>query len=141
MKLYVKKKEKKQKNNIKINRQILLGQKAKNKNFKLPVTKDNLLKQLVQTKNQYGCPLVETKATNRPYLYGSRFKQTIINLEQTVINLRKVFRLVKSILNRPKFKNKNTKILLVCNKIQFRIFNRIICINILWRNRFVLKTE
>ena len=141
MKLYVKKKVKKQKNRSTINKQMLFGQHAQNKNFKFSINKVEVLNKLVQTKNQYGCSLVKTKSTNRSYLYGSRFKQTILNLEQTVINLRKVFSLVKSLLNSPSSKSENTKILLVCNKVQFRIFNRIIGKNVLWRERFLLRTE
>ena len=68
-----------------------------------------LLNSLFNSKSFYGNSLINTKKEIYPYLYGKRHGFSIINLKYTLLNLKKIFHLIKYILK------KNKKILIIGN--------------------------
>lgn len=84
--------------------------KIKNNCFK----NDKLIKQLIKSKNQYGCLKNNLKCSNKPYIYGFKAKQSVINIEQTSISLKKLFNLIRFFLNNKPY----SKILFICSDYQ-----------------------
>ncbi len=74
--------------------------------------KDNknvLLNLLFKSKNIYGESLKNTNKNILPFIYGVRHNYTIINLKDVSFFLKRIFKLIKSMLN------KNEKILIIGN--------------------------
>lgn len=93
--MYYKKKEKKTKNNI--------------------LQNHVLIKQLIKSKNQYGCYSKTFNPENKPFIYGFKFKQSVLNVEQTCIGLKKIFFLIHGFLL---LKKSRKKILIICSDYQ-----------------------
>nr|DAZ88933.1 TPA_asm: ribosomal protein S2 [Phytophthora nicotianae CJ01A1] len=74
-----------------------------------------LLNLLFKSKNMYGESLVYTNKEILPFIYGSRHDYTIINLKDVSFFLKRIFKLIKYILQ------KNEKILIIGNnnEVQF----------------------
>nr|YP_010508041.1 ribosomal protein S2 [Phytophthora clandestina]UXG56369.1 ribosomal protein S2 [Phytophthora clandestina] len=74
-----------------------------------------LLNLLFKSKNMYGESLSYTNKEILPFIYGSRHDYTIINLKDISFFLKRIFKLIKSMLQ------KNEKILIIGNnnEIQF----------------------
>lgn len=68
-----------------------------------------VLNLLFKSKNMYGDSLTYTNKEILPFIYGSRFNYTIINLKDVSFFLKRIFKLIKSMLN------KNEKILIIGN--------------------------
>lgn len=68
-----------------------------------------LLNLLFKSKNMYGDSLTYTNKEILPFIYGSRYDYTIINLKDVSFFLKRIFKLIKSMLN------KNEKILIIGN--------------------------
>nr|YP_004564269.1 ribosomal protein S2 [Phytophthora phaseoli]ADK76243.1 ribosomal protein S2 [Phytophthora phaseoli] len=74
-----------------------------------------LLSLLFKSKNMYGESLVYTNKEILPFIYGSRHNYTIINLKDVSLFLKRIFKLIKYMLQ------KNEKILIIGNnnEVQF----------------------
>nr|YP_004564474.1 ribosomal protein S2 [Phytophthora ipomoeae]ADK76323.1 ribosomal protein S2 [Phytophthora ipomoeae] len=74
-----------------------------------------LLNLLFKSKNMYGESLVYTNKEILPFIYGSRHDYTIINLKDVSLFLKRIFKLIKYMLQ------KNEKILIIGNnnEVQF----------------------
>ena len=78
-------------------------QKKKNNNNNI------LLNLLFKSKNMYGESLTYTNKEVLPFIYGSRYDYTIINLKDVSFFLKRIFKLIKYIIQ------KNEKILIIGN--------------------------
>ena len=89
-----------------------------NKKYIIKNNNNNLLKLLFKSKNLYGESIKKLNKDITPYLYGIRHKYSIIDLNILIINLKRVFKLIKNILNK-----KDNKILIIgnFNEIKFLI--------------------
>nr|YP_010394102.1 ribosomal protein S2 [Phytophthora cactorum]DAZ88110.1 TPA_asm: ribosomal protein S2 [Phytophthora cactorum] len=74
-----------------------------------------LLNLLFKSKNMYGESLIYTNKEILPFIYGSRYDYTIINLKDVSFFLKRIFKLIKNMLQ------KNEKILIIGNnnEVQF----------------------
>lgn len=70
---------------------------------------DNTLNLLFKSKNMYGESLISTNKEILPFIYGSRHNHTIINLKNVSFFLKRIFKLIKYIIQ------KNEKILIIGN--------------------------
>ena len=70
---------------------------------------DILINLLFKSKNMYGEPLAFTNKEIVPFIYGSRYAHSIINLKEISLFLKRVFKLIKSMIQ------KNEKILIIGN--------------------------
>ena len=66
---------------------------------------NNLLNILFKSKNLYGESLKNTNKDILPYIFGTRHKYTIINLKNTSIMLKRIFKLIKYTLEKKKYIN------------------------------------
>ena len=83
-------------------------QKKKNNNNNI------LLNLLFKSKNMYGESLMYTNNEILPFIYGSRYNQTIINLKNISFILKRIFKLIKYITK------KNEKILVIGNSDEIK---------------------
>lgn len=99
-----------------------------------------LLNLLFKSKNMYGESLHSINKEILPFIYGSRYNKTIINLKEVLIFLKRIFKLIKYI------SNKNKKILLIGNSSEIKFFfnkkflekhQNIICFNQAWVNGLI----
>nr|WGU20075.1 ribosomal protein S2 [Phytophthora sp. ML-2023a] len=99
-----------------------------------------LLNLLFKSKNMYGESLTYTNKEILPFIYGSRHDYTIINLKDVSFFLKRIFKLIKYMLN------KNERILIIgnANEVRFlltRAFFKknpnIIFFNKEWINGFI----
>ena len=67
---------------------MILQKKQKNNN-------NLLLNLLFKSKNMYGESLIHTNKEILPFIYGSRYKRTIINLKDVSFVLKRVFKIIK----------------------------------------------
>nr|YP_010394691.1 ribosomal protein S2 [Phytophthora quercina]DAZ89128.1 TPA_asm: ribosomal protein S2 [Phytophthora quercina] len=74
-----------------------------------------LLNLLFKSKNMYGESLTYTNKEILPFIYGSRHNYTIINLKDVAFFLKRIFKLIKYMIQ------KNEKILIIgnANEVQF----------------------
>ncbi len=84
------------------------------KNF----NRKNLLKILFKSKNFNGVLIQELNFENKPYIYGTRFKSSIINLEYTINSLKRTFKLIRHLLQNDK------KILIIGNNHKLDFFKK-----------------
>ena len=108
-------------------------QKKKNKN-------NILLNLLFKSKNMYGESLMYTNNEILPFIYGSRYNQTIINLKNISFILKRIFKLIKYITQ------KKQKILIIGNSNEIKFLfttafikknNNIIFFNKDWINGLI----
>lgn len=107
----------------------------KNKN------KNNILLNLLfKSKNMYGESLNYTNKEIIPFIYGSRYNKTIINLKDVALVLKRIFKLIKYI------NKKNEKILIIGNSNEIKFLfttafikknNNIIFFNKEWINGLI----
>jgi len=77
----------------------------KNKIFSIQNNKKNqLLKNLILAQNHLGFPIQKTVSNSLNYLYNKRLDHTIINLNQTIKSLQRVFLFIKRQYMRTKLK-------------------------------------
>lgn len=110
----------------------------KNLKIKKNFNRKNLLKILFESKNFYGVSIQNLNFNNKPYLYGKRFDNSIINLEHTINSLKRSFKLIRFLL----INNKN--ILIIGNdfklnffKKKFQFSNNIYFYDKKWKNGFL----
>lgn len=77
-------------------------------------TNNRLLNLLFKSKNMYGESLKNTNKEIFPFLYGSRYNKTIINLKTISFILKRVFKLIQLIIK------KNEKILIIGNSNEMK---------------------
>ena len=75
---------------------------------------NNLLNLLFKSKNMYGESLKSTRKEILPYIYGSRYNKTIINLKEVSLVLKRVFKLIRSLTK------KGGKILIIGNSNEIK---------------------
>ena len=85
-------------------------QKKKNKNNNNNI----LLNLLFKSKNMYGESLIYTNKEILPFIYGSRYNKTIINLKNVSFVLKRIFKVIKYIIQ------KNEKILIIGNSDEIK---------------------
>ena len=99
-----------------------------------------LLNLLFKSKNMYGESLMYTNNEILPFIYGSRYNQTIINLKNISFILKRIFKLIKYITQ------KKQKILIIGNSNEIKFLfttafikknNNIIFFNKSWVNGFI----
>lgn len=83
-------------------------QKKKNNNNNI------LLNLLFKSKNMYGESLIYTNKEILPFIYGSRYNKTIINLKNVSFVLKRIFKVIKYIIQ------KNEKILIIGNSDEIK---------------------
>ena len=83
-------------------------QKNKNNNNNI------LLNLLFKSKNMYGESLIYTNKEILPFIYGSRYNKTIINLKNVSFVLKRIFKVIKYIIQ------KNEKILIIGNSDEIK---------------------
>ena len=83
-------------------------QKKKNKNNNI------LLNLLFKSKNMYGESLISVNKEILPFIYGSRYDRTIINLKNVSFVLKRIFKVIKYIIQ------KNEKILIIGNSDEIK---------------------
>ena len=125
----------------------MIQKKKKNNNNNI------LINLLFKSKNMYGASLISTNKEILPFIYGSRYDHNIINLKNVSFFLKRVFKLIKHIIQRKEkiliignsdeikflfttaFIKNNSNIIffnkewingLITNKIKNTIFNKII---------------
>lgn len=76
--------------------------------------KNILLNLLFKSKNMYGESLIYTNKEILPFIYGSRYNRTIINLKDVSFVLKRVFKVIKYITK------KNEKILIIGNSDEIK---------------------
>lgn len=84
-----------------------------------------IFKKLLIAKNYKGSLKSEIIPQNKFYLYGLRNDQGIINLEYTVLNLKRSIKLTLDILNKIQY-NPNSKVLIFINDLPFKAIGSII---------------
>ena len=77
-------------------------------------TQENILNLLFKSKNMYGESLILTNKDILPFIYGSRHNYTIINLKHVSFFLKRIFKLIKYIIQ------KNEKILIIGNSNEIK---------------------
>lgn len=73
-----------------------------------------LLNLLFKSKMMYGDPLISVNKELLPFVYGNRFEYAIINLKNVSFFLKRIFKLVKYVLQ------KNKKILIIGNNNEIK---------------------
>lgn len=76
--------------------------------------KNILLNLLFKSKNMYGESLIYTNKEILPFIYGSRYNRTIINLKDVSFVLKRIFKVIKYITK------KNEKILIIGNSDEIK---------------------
>jgi ribosomal protein S2 len=90
----------------------------KNLKIKKEFNRKNLLKILFKSKSFNGVSIKELNFNNKPYIFGTRFNNSVINLEYTINSLKRSFKFIKNLLQN------NKKILIIGNNHKLDFFKK-----------------